>query len=74
MSHTATCDQVLGPHHHEEREHERRGGPLSELLAEFDGEDLDRVVQAITTVKRRRVTAQEWPADLWIRAAEPDRR
>lgn len=22
MSHTATCDQVPGPHHHEEREHE----------------------------------------------------
>jgi hypothetical protein len=45
---------------------------FSELLAELDGEDLDRVLQAIAVVKRRRLTTQELPADLWIRAAEPD--
>jgi hypothetical protein len=45
---------------------------LSELLAELDGEDLDRVLQAIAMVKRRRLTTQELPADLWIRAAEPE--
>jgi hypothetical protein len=45
---------------------------LSELLAELDGEDLDRVLQAIAMVKRRRLTTQDLPADLWIRAAEPE--
>jgi hypothetical protein len=45
---------------------------LNELMAELDGEDLDRVLQAIAMVKRRQLTTPEWPADLWIRAAEPE--
>jgi hypothetical protein len=45
---------------------------LSELLAELDGEDLDRVLQAIAMIKWRQLTTQELPADLWIRAAEPE--
>jgi len=45
---------------------------LSELLQELDGEDLDRVLQAIAMTKRRQLTSQETPADLWIRAAEPE--
>jgi hypothetical protein len=46
------------------------GLSLSELLAELDGEDLDRVLQAIAMVKRRRFANPESPRDLWIRAAE----
>jgi hypothetical protein len=45
---------------------------LSELLAGLDGEDLDRVLEAIALVKRRRSANQGSPDDLWIRAAEPD--
>ncbi len=45
---------------------------LNELLQELDGEDLDRVLQAIAMVKRRQLTIQESPADLWIRATEPE--
>jgi hypothetical protein len=43
---------------------------LSELLAELDGEDVDRVLQAIAMVNRRQLTTPESPRDLWIRAAE----
>ena len=50
----------------------KRGVSLSELLAELDGEDLDRVLDAIAVVKRRRSTIQGSPDDLWIRAAEPE--
>jgi hypothetical protein len=49
-----------------------QGVSLSELLAELDGEDLDRVLEAIALVKQRRSTIQGSPDDLWIRAAEPD--
>jgi hypothetical protein len=42
------------------------------LLAELEGEDLDRVLQAIAMVKHRRLAIEDLPADLWIRAAEPD--
>jgi hypothetical protein len=49
-----------------------QGVSLSELLAELDGEDLDRVLDAIAVVKRRRSTIQGSPDDLWIRAAEPE--
>jgi hypothetical protein len=45
---------------------------LSELLAELDGEDLDPVLQAIATVKRRELRFEKSPRDLWIRAAEPE--
>ncbi len=48
-----------------------QGVLLGELLHELDGEDLDRVLQAIAMIKRRQVMIQESPADLWIRAAEP---
>jgi hypothetical protein len=44
---------------------------LIELLAELDGEDLDRVLQAVAMVRRRQLSAQEWSADLWRRAANP---
>jgi len=43
------------------------GVSLSELLAELDGEDLDRVLEAIAVVKRRRITSAGSPDDLWIR-------
>jgi hypothetical protein len=49
-----------------------QGISLSELLAELDGEDLDRVLEAIAVVKRRRITSGVSPDDLWIRASEPD--
>jgi hypothetical protein len=45
---------------------------LSELLAEQDGEDLDRVLEAIAVVKRHRIASAASPDDLWIRAYEPD--
>jgi hypothetical protein len=45
---------------------------LSDLLHELDGEDLDRVLQAIAMLKRRGVTIGESADDLWIRAAEPE--
>jgi hypothetical protein len=48
-----------------------QGVPLSDLLAELEGEDLDRVLQAIAMVERRQLTVPESPEDLWIRAAEP---
>jgi len=48
------------------------GVALRELLVELDGEDLDRVLQAVAMVKRRQVVVEDLPADLWIRAAEPD--
>lgn len=51
---------------------EEEGVSLSELLAELDGEDLDRVLQAIAMVKRRRLTIPESPRDLWIRASESE--
>jgi hypothetical protein len=44
---------------------------LSELLAELDGEDLDRVLSAIAVVKGRQIASPGSPDDLWIRAAEP---
>jgi hypothetical protein len=50
----------------------KQGVSLSELLAELDGEDLDRVLEAIAVVKRRRITSAGSPDDLWIRASEPD--
>ncbi len=50
----------------------KQGVSLSELLAELGGEDLDRVLDAIAVVKRRRSTIQGSPDDLWIRAAEPE--
>ena len=49
-----------------------QGVSLDELLGELDGEDLDRVLEAIAVVKRRRITSSGSPDDLWIRAAEPD--
>ena len=49
-----------------------QGVSLNELLLELDGEDLDRVLQAIAMAKRRRLTVQGSAADLWIRAAEPE--
>jgi hypothetical protein len=50
-----------------------QGVSLSALLAELDGEDLDRVLEAIALLKRRGSPTQGSPDDLWIRAAEPDR-
>jgi hypothetical protein len=49
-----------------------QGVSLSALLAELDGEDLDRVLEALTLLKRRGSPTQGSPDDLWIRAAEPD--
>jgi hypothetical protein len=49
-----------------------QGVSLSELLRELDGEDLDRVLQAIAMLKRRQLTIEATAADLWIRAAEPE--
>ena len=49
-----------------------QGVSLSELLAELDGEDLDRVLYAIAVLKRRRSASPGSPDDLWIRAAEPE--
>lgn len=51
------------------REH---GVSLSELLAELDGEDLDRVLYALAVVKGRQIASPGSPDDLWIRAAEPE--
>ena len=51
------------------REH---GVSLSELLAELDGEDLDRVLYAMAVLKGRRSTSSGWPDDLWRRASEPE--
>jgi hypothetical protein len=49
-----------------------QGVSLSDLLVELDGEDLDRVLEAIALVKRRRDMIAGSPDDLWIRAAEPE--
>jgi hypothetical protein len=49
-----------------------QGVSLSELLHELDGEDLDRVLQAIVIVKRRLISIPRSPDDLSIRAAEPE--
>ena len=49
-----------------------QGVSLSELLAELDGDDLDRVLEAIALLKRRPSPTQGSPDDLWIRAAEPN--
>jgi hypothetical protein len=49
-----------------------QGVTLTELLAELDGEDLDRVLYAIAVVKRPRAGIPGTPDDLWIRAAEPE--
>jgi len=49
-----------------------QGVSLSELLAELDGEDLDRAPDAIALLKRRRSPTHGSPDDLWTRAAEPD--
>jgi hypothetical protein len=57
---------------YDREEEEEEEASLSELLQELDGEDLDRVLQAIAMTKRRQLTSQETPADLWIRAAEPE--
>ena len=48
-----------------------QGVSLDELLGELDGEDLDRVLEAIAVVKRRRITSSGSRDDLWIRAADP---
>jgi hypothetical protein len=45
---------------------------LSELPAELDGEDMDRVRYPIAVVKPCRITIPGFPDNLWIRAAEPD--
>lgn len=45
---------------------------VSDLLLELDGEDLDRVLEAIAVLKRRQLTIPTSRADLWIRASEPD--
>jgi hypothetical protein len=50
----------------------KQGVSLGEVLAELDGEDLDRVLEAIAVVKRRGSAIRGSPDDLWIRAAEPD--
>ena len=50
-----------------------QGVSLSELLAELDGEDLDRVLYAMAVLKGRRSTSSGWPDDLWIRASEPEK-
>jgi len=50
-----------------------QGVSLTEMLAELDGEELDRVLHAIAVVKRRRITIPGSPDDPWIRAADPDR-
>jgi hypothetical protein len=49
-----------------------QGVSLTELLTELDGEDLDRVLCAITVLKGRRGTSSGSPDDLWIRASEPE--
>jgi hypothetical protein len=49
-----------------------QGVTLGELLAELDGEDLDRVLYAIAVVKGRQIASPGSPGDLWIRAAEPE--
>jgi hypothetical protein len=49
-----------------------QGVSVSELLAELDGEDLDRVLYAIAVVKGRQIAGPGSADDLWIRAAEPD--
>jgi hypothetical protein len=49
-----------------------QGVSLSDLLAELDREDLDRVLQAIGMIKRRQLAIRGSPEDLWIRASEPD--
>jgi hypothetical protein len=49
-----------------------QGVSLSKLLAELDGEDLDRVLYAIAVLKRRQSASPGSRDDLWIRAAEPD--
>jgi hypothetical protein len=49
---------------------------LGELLTDLDGEDLDRVLQAIALVKRRPLALGDSPDDLWIPAAatgDPER-
>ena len=51
-----------------------QGVSLSELLAELDGEDLDRVLYAMAVLKGRRSTSSGWPDDLWIRASIPSER
>ena len=48
-----------------------QGVSLTEMLAELDGEDLDRVLYAIAVLKRRQ-SASLGSHDLWIRAAEPE--
>ena len=45
---------------------------LTELLHELDGQDLDRVLQAVAKAKQRQLTSHGSPADLWIRAAESE--
>jgi hypothetical protein len=49
-----------------------QGVSISELLAELDGEDLNRVLHAIAVLKGRQSGSPGSPDDLWIRAAEPD--
>ena len=51
---------------------DRHGVSLSELVAELDGEDLDRVLYALAVVKGRQGARPGSPDDLWIPAAEPD--
>jgi hypothetical protein len=45
---------------------------LSDLLACLDGEDIDRVLYAIATVKHRQIPPPRSSGDLWIRASEPE--
>ena len=49
-----------------------QGVSLSTLLADLDGEDLDRVLHAIALLKRRQIVSTAGPDDLWIRASEPN--
>ncbi|MGO9901428.1 MAG: hypothetical protein ACLP0J_17490 [Solirubrobacteraceae bacterium] len=49
-----------------------QGVSLSDLLAYLDGEDVDRVLWAIAAVKHRQIALPRSPADLWIRASEPE--
>jgi hypothetical protein len=49
-----------------------RGVSLTELLAELEDEDLDRVLYAMAVLKGRRSTSSGWPDDLWIRGSEPE--
>jgi hypothetical protein len=48
----------------------RRDSLLTDALGELDGEDLERVFEAIAAVRNRKLTIDGSRADLWIRASE----